>query len=255
MAPPDDATVGRRAILVNGRYAPYLERATRPLPAAAPQRLALLDATTSRSPTAARSCRSAPARAAAPPGDAPGHPARAGAARRRRRRLPRRARQGRRPRERPAINAPTARHRHRRRRQHHAVPGPRHQADQTAGVPVTAAARPPRSTVPSEGREDLDLRTRQATEHGSFWIDQRQEVRPEPGRPPGRAGRDRAVEAPQHQRHDPLRPPARGAVADRARATASGRRRGSAATRTPGGWTRARAWSWPPGSPTTPATS
>jgi spore coat protein A len=37
--------------------------------------------------------------------------------------------------------------------------------------------------------------------------------------------------------------------------TGRNHRRGSVASRTPGDWTRVRRWSWPPGSPTTPASS
>ena len=51
------------------------------------------------------------------------------------------------------------------------------------------------------------------TSGGKLLVDQRQAVRPETSRPPGGPRARREVAAPQHLRHDPLRPPPRGGVA------------------------------------------
>ena len=124
-------------------------------------------------------------------------------------------------------------------------------------------ARRPRSRSPGpdpalqrcrQDRHDVEVRAQQGPPR-LLLDDQRQALRPEARRPQGRARVDRALEAGQHQRLHPLRPPARGAVADRSSATATRPRPGSGATRTPGGWTPTRASWWRRGSPTTPGSS
>ena len=111
-APPNDETVGN-TILVNGRYSPYFNVATRPLPAAPAERvelpvLRLRTVRTGSSFTAARLGRLAvPAS-----GGAQGHPARPVAACRRRRRLRRRVGQAHRAQERAAGEPAAEGHRH-----------------------------------------------------------------------------------------------------------------------------------------------
>ena len=122
-----------------------------------------------------------------------------------------------------------------------------------------AGARPP-AAVPDarradQGRHDLDVRPDRPRRPRLVLVDQRPDVRPGAGRPPGADGHGRALATAQHQRHDPLRPPPRGAVADHQPQRRATTALGTRASRTPGVSTPGRRSRSPPGSPTIRASS
>ena len=111
----------------------------------------------------------------------------------------------------------------------------------------------PALEVPAS-RQGLDVRAQQGPPR-LVLVDQRQAVRPEAGRPPGRAGSTERWRLRQHQRQFTHYVHLHEELWRTLSATASARRPWERATRTPGGWTPARA-SWSPrGSPTTPGSS
>ena len=101
----------------------------------------------------------------------------------------------------------------------HAVPGPRRSADRSSG-PARAAPGPRSMRTPKQGRQVWTFGLTK-DRHGSFWTINGKRVRPEAGRPPGAPGPTQLWQLRNTSDDDPLRPPARGAVAHGSAATAS----------------------------------